>query len=349
MERPTQRLILLFDGTWNDPLNQTNVYRMARLVGESRDGVPQRFFYSPGVGTHRWQRVLGGCTGYGLTANLLAGYDWLIRRYRTGTEVYVFGFSRGAFTARSFAGLIRKCGLLDLSTPRLLDAARRMYRDRSLAPTCDRCVEFRARHSIEIGIHFLGVWDTVGSLGVPGTRLSERALYAWHDTRLSKIVRHAYHAMAIDEHRRVYDCTMWTSPDGTTKDEQEAVEQRWFIGAHSNVGGGYGDDPLADLPLRWLRDKAHDAGLGLKAFEPRQNAHCGDPRDSFVEFMWGAYGRYRCMPFIGRGRFHRPFEGSVPGERAVGVTVDESVWDRWRDDASYRPPTLVDAGLAPTT
>lgn len=116
-----QRLIMLFDGTWNDPEDQTNVYRISRCLHDYDGDMRQRFFYNAGVGTSKLERFRGGVFGYGLSKNLLAGYEWLAKRYTDGEEIWIFGFSRGAYTARSLVGLIRKCGLLHIVTPGLLE------------------------------------------------------------------------------------------------------------------------------------------------------------------------------------------------------------------------------------
>ncbi|GAA3534613.1 DUF2235 domain-containing protein [Zobellella aerophila] len=156
-------------------------------------------------------------------------------------------------------------------TPTGLAAAERLYRNKRAAPDGVQCKAFRGRYSREINIHLLGVWDTVGALGIPGSMISERGLYSWHDTQLSKIVERAYQAMALDEHRTAYDAVPWTSPDGEQKPGQIEVEQRWFIGAHANVGGGYGNDPLADLSLAWMQDKATAAGLASpRSYRPHR-------------------------------------------------------------------------------
>lgn len=344
-----ERLILLFDGTWNDPQDRTNVYQMSRLIEDYDGKTRQRFFYDPGVGTGTFNRFTGGAFGTGLSKNLQQGYDWLARNYTAASEIFVFGFSRGAYTARSLVGMIRKCGLLHISTPTLLDAAEKLYRNKQVGPDDGLCRDFRARYSREVKIHLIGVWDTVGALGVPGTLISERGLYSWHDTRLSKIVERAYQAVALDEHRAAYDAVLWTNADGLQKPEQIEVEQRWFIGAHANVGGGYGDDPLAGLPLAWMLEKARQAGLKLAPYQAAANAWQTRPRDSFSAFLGGGYGAFRRLLQPGDGRHYRDFDEGPKGERAVGVTIDPSVWARWNANANadYRPPTLVQAGKQP--
>lgn len=347
MPQPKTRHVLFFDGTWNDPQDRTNVYRLARNLEDFDGKVEQRFFYDAGVGTEAFSKVAGGATGHGLSANLQQGYDWLARHYRHGDEIYVFGFSRGAYTARSLVGLIRKCGLLHIVTPDLLELAEGLYRDKDIAPDAPQCALFRHHYSREVRIRLLGVWDTVGALGIPGTHLTHRGYFSWHDTELSKIVDHAYHAMALDEHRETFDIEFWTSADGTRKPENLDVEQRWFVGAHANVGGGYGDDPLAELPLLWMQEKAVAAGLKLRPCVLPAGACLAPVRDSFKEFGKGAYAVVKGALNPGDGRHHRAYDRKDKDRIAVNVTIDPSVWERWEQDPKYRPRTLTKARLKP--
>jgi uncharacterized protein (DUF2235 family) len=343
--RKKERLIVLFDGTWNDPADLTNVFQLSTLIEEYDGEIKQTFFYEPGVGTAPGDKLRGGLFGYGLSENLLKGYDWLARHYKEGDEIWVFGFSRGAYTARSMVGLIRKCGLLKTSTPNLLQRAEDLYRDKSAHPDSDQCQTFRHTYSLEVNVHFLGVWDTVGALGIPGTMISEKALYSWHDTELSKIVSYAYHAMALDENREAYNVAMWTNENGTKKPENTDVEQRWFIGAHANVGGGYGKDPLSTLSLAWMLEKARNANLKLKPYVAPTNAYLTKPTDSYKDFAYGIYGFFKGLFVKGDGRFFRPYEVIQNNMRSVNVTVDASVKSKWGAQADYRPPTLTNAKI----
>lgn len=345
-----QRHIVLYDGTWNDPADRTNVFRLARyILDRDSSGVTQRFKYDAGVGTGRVGRFVGGAFGVGLSRNLMEGYEWLAKSYREGDEIWIFGFSRGAYTARSLAGLIRKCGLLDVYTPKLLTQAYKLYRDTSKHPDKEECCTFRDNYSNEPDIHFLGVWDTVGALGIPGTAISETGAFRWHDQTISKKVKYAYHAMALDEHRKSYDTTLWTTEDGKQKPENIDVQQCWFIGAHANVGGGYGNDALADLPFAWMMQKAAAAGLALRPFTANPDAHLSDVVDSFKQFLRGAYAGISALFKAGDGRHYRGFLGPKQDDKtiAVNVSVHESVWRRWNANEKYRPPTLVKAGLEP--
>lgn len=343
-----QRLIVLFDGTWNDSEDRTNVYRLARQIQDYDGEKRQRFFYDPGVGTSKWSRFRGGAFGYGLSENLIQGYEWLSRNYREEDEIWIFGFSRGAYTARSLVGLIRKCGLLHITSPTLLEKAESIYRDK-LHPDSPIYEDFRKAYSRNVKIHFIGVWDTVGALGIPGTTLlSERGKYSWHDTELSGIVERAYHALALDEFRAAYDVSLWAQPGGQKKTSQIEVEQRWFIGAHADVGGGYEDKALSEISLNWMQTRATDAGLKMDLIEPTEEAWNTDPKPSFHDFLFGWYAKYRKILSKGDGKFYRKFATGPKGHPAVNVTVDESVWQRWRaSDGGYRPRTLTDAEQQP--
>jgi len=353
----TRRLVLLFDGTWNKPESNTNVERLRQLIAP-RDpaGIEQLVNYLPGVGvspglTH----LLGGAFGYGLSDNVIEGYRWLCAVWQPGDDVYLFGFSRGAYTARSLGGLIRKCGLLrrsaDGSVAKAdISGAYDFYRDVTTRPDDPAAVAFRGSHSTEIDIHFIGVWDTVGSLGIPDTASwfpYARARYQFHDTELSKIVKYAYQALALDEHRADFAPTVWTRNPYTIKPgetltskklEQIEIEQRWFIGSHSDVGGGNDrdgagrkPDPLPDLPLAWLQRKAINAGLACNELvAPAIDADMGMPRNSYAEFMYGIYKEFK-----------PPFDRTLG--TGVNEKVDDSVWQRWLADGGYRSPSMVQA------
>jgi len=352
-----RRLVLLFDGTWNKPESNTNVERLRRLIAPvDALGNAQLVNYIPGVGVKRGlTHLLGGAFGYGLSGNVLDGYRWLCETWQPGDDIYLFGFSRGAYTARSLGGLIRKCGLLkrapDGSVAKAdTSRAYAFYQDVATKPGDPLAVAFRAEHSIEVDIHFIGVWDTVGSLGIPVTASwfpYARARYQFHDTELSKIVKYAYQALALDEHRGDFAPAVWTRNPYTVKpgesltskkQEQIEIEQRWFIGSHSDVGGGNDcdgagrrPDPLPDLALAWLQDKAIGAGLACsERLRPASDAYRGVPRNSYKEFMSGLYKEFK-----------PPFDRNLGS--GVNEKVDESVWRRWLADPGYRSPTLVRA------
>lgn len=352
-----RRLALLFDGTWNKPESNTNVERLLQLIAAGdADGVPQIVNYIPGVGVARGlTHLLGGAFGYGLAGNVMDGYQWLCEHWQSDDLLYLFGFSRGAYTARSLASMIRKCGLLTCAADSTVDRkavsnAYDFYRNTAIKPGDAAAITWREQRSREIMIQFIGVWETVGLLGIPDTASwfpFARKRYQFHDTELSKIVRYAYQALALDEHRADFAPTLWTrnpytmKPGETMKSkkaEQIDIEQRWFIGAHSDVGGGYDcdgagrkPDPLPDLPLAWIQRKAIDAGLAAThTFIPIPDAWEGVPRDSYAEFLHGLYKLFK-------SRYNRVLFTSI------NETIDGSVWRRWNADAGYRSPSLVQA------
>ena len=368
-----RRLALFFDGTWNDPGDAedgvaapTNVWRLfSALAGTRRpwrfpagmrrsdgemhvaadDGGDQLAWYHDGVGTRGfWDRLLGGAGGAGLGDNVVDGYAWLAMTWRPGDEIHLYGFSRGAYTARSLAGMIRKCGL---PAPGMaLDAGRfqrayDFYRD-GTHPDDGRAQAFRREQQGGAAdpppIAVIGVFDTVGCLGIP-LRLAERwnlRRYQFHDTRLSNWVLNAYHAVAVDEQRPQYTATLWAD-DCTARlpprpDLSLHVEQRWFAGAHCNVGGGYADQRLADLALAWIAGKAAGHGLALACPPPAPGACRGIMRDSFPEFLgrWGNWG----YALFNR-RTPRPIRPGVAAQ-----AVDASVRDRRAAGLGYAPPNL---------
>ncbi|HZD15444.1 MAG TPA: DUF2235 domain-containing protein [Pseudonocardiaceae bacterium] len=263
-----KRLVLCCDGTWNtaDQPAPTNVEKIAKEVTPvGPDGVTQTVYYHDGVGTKPRERFWGGVFGVGLSAIVRDTYRAVITNFAPGDELFFLGFSRGAYTARSTVGLIRNCGILRPEHANKLDDAYTLYRRRDPASTPDapEAVAFRADYSYESQIRFVGVWDTVGALGIPLSGIPLVTLlnrpWQFHDTQLSSTVDAACQALAIDEHRRPFQPAVWTPPT----DGQVPRHQTWFAGVHSDVGGGYPDHGLSDITLRWMAAHAHDAGLAF--------------------------------------------------------------------------------------
>ncbi|HET6705116.1 DUF2235 domain-containing protein [Amycolatopsis sp.] len=266
-----KRLVICCDGTWNT-LRQpapTNVGRLQRAVAPvDPDGVEQRVYYREGVGTGKlWDRLTGGAFGVGLSANVKNAYRFVVENYEPGDELFFFGFSRGAYTARSTVGFIRNCGVLLPGEAGRLDEAYGIYRARDRAtsgPDSARARAFRAKHAHEdrTPIRFVGVWDTVGALGIPlsGGRLIHLLNKRWqfHDMKLTSIVQAAFQALAVDEHRKSFAPAVW---EPSAAAEGQVREQVWFAGAHSDVGGGYQQPALSDLALRWMTERAEKCGL----------------------------------------------------------------------------------------
>lgn len=283
-----KRLVVFCDGTWQsgDDKAVSNVHRMWQMLEDVDDqGMTQRRFYQPGVGTdptagalkRRFRNVAGGAFGRGLDRNILEVYRWLIQEYEPGDELWFFGFSRGAYTVRSTVGLLRNCGILRRRYAHYDKKAMKLYRARrpDRHPNAPRCREFRSNYAHEIeAVRFLGVFDTVGSLGIPSwfglpaSILNRR--HRFHDVGLSGIVKNAHQALAVDERRRTFKPTIWRE---SKQDPFRChVEQVWFSGVHSDVGGGYPQRSLADVALRWMVERARLGGEGLAFDEARLEA-----------------------------------------------------------------------------
>jgi uncharacterized protein (DUF2235 family) len=274
-----RRLIVCCDGTWNtaeDP-TVTNVRRLANALGDRDErGNEQLTYYQPGVGTAGplLARLLGGGTGTGLSRNVMDGYHWLAARYSPGDQIALFGFSRGAYTARSLAGMISACGLVDpadLAESVVWQRIQRIYdrRYRRRDPT-DRWRDglrfrFDPARPEQIPIDLVGVWDTVGALGIPDyvgglDVLDPARRHAFHDVTLNPHIRFGRHAVAMDETRRPFAPTLWARPYAPGQD----VAQVWFPGSHQDVGGGHERAGLSDDALLWMVEEARGTvGLGF--------------------------------------------------------------------------------------
>jgi uncharacterized protein (DUF2235 family) len=260
-----KRIVFCADGTWQAPMNNTNVYRMYKALTVRADQVT---YYDDGVGADAGglSRILQGAFGAGLLQKIRDGYTKIAHVYEAGDEVFLFGFSRGAYTVRSLAGMIAACGLPTGSfTDDCVTQAFAAYRDpvnraSILAGLTSQCLE-------DVSIRMVGVWDTVGALGIPAIfgKIDEKT-FGFLDTGLHPNVKNAYHALAIDEKRPQFPATLWTS----TPAAGQTIEQVWFSGCHGDVGGGTllggGVDDgtrLCDIPLGWMVAKAQALGLTM--------------------------------------------------------------------------------------
>jgi hypothetical protein len=205
------------------------------------------------------------------------------------------------------------------------------------------------KYSLPTRIKMVAVWDTVGALGIPVFSIEgiSRSTFGFLHTGLRLPIETGYHALAIDEHRKAFVPTLWTvrkprEPDAVYAAPRpiENVEQRWFVGAHANVGGGYVSDLLAQIPLRWIMRKASLHGLKFRNdVELDGDVLTATISDSYADFMRGSYSKVS-------GRYYRPI-GTDPEEREDGThrtvneTIDYSVFERWRSVAAYRPHNLA--------
>lgn len=389
MPNPTQRLAVFFDGTDNKPKDRTNVWRVHELVAAADAlGVPQLKRYIQGVGTEIGEIAAGSIFGSGVSERIREGYHWLVKNYQDGAEIYVFGFSRGAFSARSLVQMIATCGLTRPEALGEWDVDQAFERYESIASQESEEVRpvwrlrYWQRHPEEappgwqptpedlrlmdeakvrvVKVRMAGLWDTVGALGTTALKNPEASTQkaASHNVRPTKAQEHGYHALAIDEHRPMFQDTLWRV--FVEQGQEEAAmaryapyyEQRWFVGAHSDVGGGYRDDRLPDLSLSWMLEKARGLGLDFThAIEPQAGSWHAPIHDSFKAFAGGVLSIWdKFIP--GDQRFYREI-GRAPkavrtGRGTEGLlwsiheTIDPSVLRRWMEDPTYRPPSLLE-------
>jgi uncharacterized protein (DUF2235 family) len=341
-----KRLVLTCDGTWNRADQErdgepcpTNVIRIGYRIAKRSADLHQVIYYDQGVGTGNvLDKFSGGAFGNGLEDNIHDAYRFLVANYEPGDELFFFGFSRGAFTCRSIAGMIRKCGILDRRYVKHYRDAIELYRNDE-HPDDNGPRQFRESYSVagkaSILIHFIGVWDTVGALGIPlrGLRWLGSRKHQFHDTELSSTVKIACHALAIDEHRAPFAPALW---DYVPKEGQR-IEQAWFCGAHSDVGGGYAERELSDITLDWMMGKAAEAGLAFDRPACDAQPLCGNPQGKMHNSKTGLY---RMTAGIDRviGKTIPP-EGK-PGRDDPTQSVHASVLQRWDSDRGYRPGQL---------
>lgn len=340
------RIAIFCDGTWNSPHipETTHVHKLQRAVlNDAASG--QVSVYFRGIGADARfdgpvDRVVrkwgGGAFGWGLDEKVKQAYQFIAQVYRAGDELYLFGFSRGAYTARSVAGMIRKCGIVRDATPAGINEAWQLYRRRgqrnhpdaprirqarrTLSPdfaTSQADLDWRRDGSELVRIAYVGVWDTVGARGVPTAVLGPVAAlwnrrYKFHDMALSSLVRSARHAVALDEQRVFYAPTLWDNLDGADglndgrdDDPDRPYQQVWFVGNHAIVGGSGRCQALAAYTLLWVLEGAKGLELDPAAIfpptEPRalvDAAECIARRGWFKKWRDGPHKRYQAHPSV---------------------------------------------------
>ena len=326
-----RRLIICCDGSWHRLGSKypTNVVKLAQAVKRrDDDGIPQVVHYSEGIGAGNRSRI-SGIIGLGLDEDIIEAYTFLALNHEPGDEVYLFGFSRGAYTVRSLAGMIHCCGLVERKQMRKIPDAYKLYRNRGVSPGAPKACLFRETHCVSVPIQVLGCWDTVGALGfpieIPGISVDRlfNKRFAFHDTRINPSVKHAFHAKAVDELREVFKVTPMKK--GGRKGQK--IEEAWFSGDHSCIGGGR--KPTADLANRclvWMLERIEAHGLRLATDLAR--IEDGIDVDHTIKFDNTIRGFYRLTKSKRR---------SITGDFGQ---LDISVKRRWRDCPNYRPANL---------
>ncbi|MGC8121862.1 DUF2235 domain-containing protein [Marinobacter sp. VGCF2001] len=321
-----KNIIICSDGTWQSPESDTatHVLRLAEAISpEDAAGNNQVVFYDWGVGTEG-DKFSGGIAGKGIDKNIQDCYRFVVHNYEPGDALYLFGFSRGAYTVRSLAGLIRNCGILRREHAEKVGHAYTLYRNRgpASAPGREKAAKFRKNYAVAdvSRIHFIGVFDTVGALGIPapflGTLGTDR--YLFHDTEPSSIINHARHAVSIDENRQDFEPALWREKAGID------VKQVWFAGVHTDIGGGYPDHSLGDVAGAWMAKEVQTCGLALERhFVWRLNPDYAGKQHNEYKGFYKAMGRKTVRPVL--------------------PVLHESVKQRWQDAAvKYKSPGLAE-------
>ncbi len=327
-------IVLCADGTWDTPhtpttsdLN-TNV-RTIYLALANDDS--QLKYYDSGVGTDGTplDHLTGGALGDGLFQKIRECYAFLYNVYDAGDKIFIIGFSRGAFTARSVAGLIAEFGVptvnLDNQTATNIFAA---YRQTNTEQRQQLKDQLTTQYGLKpVTVEMVGVWDTVGALGVPGVIFNplNQKLYGFLDTSIHPCITHGFHAVSIDEERAEFKPTLWTQPDGSPLANDSQVEQVWFPGVHCDVGGSYPEADLSNITLSWMMQKAKSLGLVFTAAAEAQYLHplasdaVGPIHQSWKLIPWGL-PEHRQIPAV--------------------ATMANTVQDRLNAVADYKPENV---------
>jgi len=329
-----KRIIICADGTWNRPEKDlgedfpTNVLRLSRAIKPvDVKGVPQQVFYDWGIGSYHGS-VSGAVTGKGMHKNIMDDYRYIVQNYSHGDEIYLFGFSRGAYTVRALSGLINNCGILRRPDARLIQKAFNFYKRSGFeySPQGEKAYEFRKAHSHRSNrIKFVGVWDTVGAMGIP---ISFLGLFddkdEFYDQKMGRNITTARHALAIDEYREDFQPTIWEPREGMD------IKQVWFSGSHADIGGSYKPDKdgsrLSDHALKWMVEEAGKFGLSIEGYLKKQLL--GTKILSKIHPSRRSFYRVKA-------KYYRPIDHGK-GE----VLIHDSVRLRWERDKSYRPKNL---------
>ncbi|MFH2092480.1 MAG: DUF2235 domain-containing protein [Pseudomonadota bacterium] len=260
-----KNIVIFSDGTGQEggKGSSTNIYKLFNMV-EDRT-LKQISFYDRGLGTG-WQKFSGNVGGAGISQNILDCYTFIFDHYEAGDQLFLFGFSRGAATVRSLSSFIHYFGILPKSRPELIKKAYSIYKTKDDSERKQKADEFlSSHHTMWTRIKFLGCYDTVAALGLPIKPIAvvldkiPGFMHTFHNFKLSETVENAYQALAIDDERQTFHPILWD----TDVLPYQTICQVWFCGMHTDVGGGYDEKELSDIPLAWMRDKAVAHGLLL--------------------------------------------------------------------------------------
>jgi len=368
-----KNIVICCDGTGNEiSENISNVLKLYRVLRKTGKTEPhQLVFYDPGVGTlarpdpwrKLWQdtiTVFGLLTGYGLDDNVLATYEFLVQNYRDGDDIYLFGFSRGAYTVRVLAGLVHKIGLISPQQSNLAGAGLAAYKQFSsvaqpqelgldpeqyldggeesgqvaLATRDDQAAQFARILSTKWPtIKFIGVWDTVASVFVPRPdRLYLPSLQTLAFTRHNPSVKTFRQAIAIYERRRMFRLHPWSEPQTfmrnrfitTHNEEPQDIAQVWFAGVHADIGGGYPEKEsgISKFPLLWMMDEAEKSGLAMD-------------RRTINQLAWGIQRKGSPFTYVAPDITQAPHDSMSVGWRILEYLPKSERHKEWKARESF--------------
>ncbi|MEE9452228.1 MAG: DUF2235 domain-containing protein [Gammaproteobacteria bacterium] len=343
-----QKIVICCDGAWHEPINkkdsemiETNIEKLSKLIDPKKE---VKLFYDTGMPTNGMMEKF---KGQDLLQSIKDAYAFIVKNYTKESEIYLFGFSRGAYVVRSVAGMIRKCGILtEAGFEDQLDNAMKLYRNLQLDRNSMEAEMFRAKYTMmpkdtmkqmangshkmriqhNIKIKFLGVFETVGALGIPTKGLTNlnNEKYQFHDTMLSPDVMSAYQALAIDETRSAMMPCVWKAPMHI---KEQMIEQCWFAGTHANIGGNFSDEGLSNISLHWMLEKARKHGLPLL---PAAKKVKGDPFAICQKFSGAMY------------RGTKIYERPLMNIEYANMMIHESVNKRFQEiSLKYYPNNLL--------
>src|SRR5260370_938672 len=349
-------IVVCCDGTGNKFCDQnTNVVKLYSVL-DVDDPTRQVAYYHAGLGTigapnalsrlaQFWTKTKGLAFGYGLTRDVSDAYAWLMETFQPGDSVYLFGFSRGAYTVRALSGMLRMFGLLRTGDYNLIAYAADMLKRKQDKSSFEVAAGFKATFSRECKTYFIGVWDTVSSVG-----------WVWDPLHIPYTAKNpdlsiGRHAVSIDERRCFFRQNMWSAPL-----PGQDLKQVWFAGVHSDVGGGYpeADAGLSKIALEWMLREAHAAGLAVKNAKVQEIL--GQPAGKWVppnagamlhnSMKDGGWFLLECLPHIYKDMSCVPYRTKVKlplGRRRTipkDAVIHDSVFQRMKLGVGYNPPNL---------
>jgi len=351
-----KNIVICIDGTGNEfGQSNSNVVKLYSIL--KYDSQSQIAFYHPGLGTmgspnalsgfsQWWTKVYGLAFGYGLNGALEDCYTFLMENYEEQDSIYIFGFSRGAYCARALAAMIHMYGLVQKGNEPLIQYVLKMFKTKKRPPEVFQlAAEFKSTFSRCCKMHFVGVWDTVSSIGWLYDPVSLPF------TAMNPDVEVGRHAISIDERRAAFRQNLWKTDPNHPQD----IEQVWFAGVHSDIGGGYSEPEsgLAKITLEWMIEKAEAYGLLVDASRKNDILGVTNPANAkpncLAELHKSLIGWWWILEFFPRKHLDMRLTPpkwkwklplASPRYIADGSVIHQSVEDRISGDPKYRPVNL---------